>query len=508
MHNPFPIISIFAVCACLMTGLLLAEDAPSPDAEQIEPLFQTVDLDIGEEQTLELTDGTSVRVKLIAVHSERDTVRGAVRKSTVDLEIDGQVISIVSSLYNLPTECGDVQVDCPVTADYVANAGSNYWALDKDARIRIWPKDSPWVRPGTFTYLTPAHRWFASDTQMANDPCYVNACEKPSARSIYYHYGLDTGGAEGRLPVVAATDGIVASVGTECIPQYADDTPVSTRYDVVYVVDQRGWFYRYSHLHTIDESLQPGMSIRQGDPIGLLGKEGGSGGWTHIHFGIDRIQPSGRYGAVEGYAFLRQAYVESHPEETLQAVARPHVLIAPGEKAVLDATRTASHSPDAPGPLAYEWTFTNGETSNEPITRRTYETPGSYSEILKVTDADGNIDYDFAVVQVVPREETGHVIPAIHAVYYPTFDIRPGDAIEFGVRTFNGGVDEGEEVWNFGDGSSPATVKSDGCGSTLNPDGYAWTSHAYEQPGSYLVEVSRTNAHGETATGRLHVLVE
>ena len=33
-----------------------------------------------------------------------------------------------------------------------------------------------------------------------------------------------------------------------------EDTPVSPRYDVVYVLDDRGWYYRYSHLHTISAS--------------------------------------------------------------------------------------------------------------------------------------------------------------------------------------------------------------------------------------------------------------
>ena len=41
-----------------------------------------------------------------------------------------------------------------------------------------------------------------------------------------------------------------------------------------------------------------------GQKLGVLGKEGGSGGWTHLHFDITKRQPSGLWGIEEGYAFL------------------------------------------------------------------------------------------------------------------------------------------------------------------------------------------------------------
>lgn len=59
------------------------------------------------------------------------------------------------------------------------------------------------------------------------------------------------------------------------------------------VLDDRGWYYRYSHLFTIDDAIQPGARVRMGQRLGLLGKEGASGGWAHLHFGIKSRQPSG-----------------------------------------------------------------------------------------------------------------------------------------------------------------------------------------------------------------------
>lgn len=103
---------------------------------------------------------------------------------------------------------------------------------------------------------------------------------------IYYHSGLDIGGSERQVKVFAATDALVVSAGDVVLEGYRDDTPVAARYDVVYLLDNRGWYYRYSHLDRIHDAIRPGRVIDQGTEIGLLGKKGASGGWSHLHFEI------------------------------------------------------------------------------------------------------------------------------------------------------------------------------------------------------------------------------
>ena len=78
-----------------------------------------------------------------------------------------------------------------------------------------------------------------------------------------------------------------------------------------------------------------------GQKIGVLGKEGSSGGWSHLHFDIKSRQPSGKWGIQEGYAFLWEAYRREHRPQLI-AVARPHHLIWAGEKVVLDGSRSWS----------------------------------------------------------------------------------------------------------------------------------------------------------------------
>lgn len=475
---------------------VLAEPARAP----LTPLVRVIDLDIGQSQTIELSNGAAIAVKLVDLNEVRDNIRNAVRRAMVKVEVAGQVVSLVSSTYHLPVTVGDVQIDCPVTQGYTKNSSKeNAWGLTKTARVRLWPADSPLLRPGTFVYPVK-QRWFATDTQMANVPVFVDGGEIPSNKNIYYHYGLDFGGAERLVEVVAATNGLVVSAGTEALPGY-DDTPVHPRYDVIYVRDGRGWFYRYSHLYKIDDAVKPGARVRMGERIGLLGKEGGSGGWSHLHFDIKSRQPSGLWGTLNGYAFIWEAYQNQYQPEII-AVARPHCISWAGESVELDATRSWSRN----GTIAkFEWTFCDGTSATGPKVRRTYDKPGEYNEILKITDARGNVDYDFAVVQILDKAHPDQTPPTIHAAYYPTFGIKPGDEVTFKVRTFR--TTHGHETWNFGDGSPEVTVQSDGNAEVHSPQGYAVTKHTYRKPGVYIASVRRTNERGQQAITHLHIHV-
>ncbi len=477
------------------------------------PLVTVADLNVGESQTVQLHDGSEGTIKLLDLKETRDNICNAVRQAVVKVEVNGQTVSLVSSTYHLPITVAGVQIDCPVTKGYLQRSSKeNPWGLTKDARLRLWPAGSPWIKPGTFVYPVK-QKWFASDTQMANVPVFVDGGEIPGKKNIYYHYGLDFGGAEGLVEVIAATNGLVVSAGLEKLPGY-ENTPVTPRYDVIYILDDRGWFYRYSHLYEIDSSVKPGLHVKMGQKIGILGKEGGSGGWSHLHFDIKCRQPSGMWGIQNGYAFIWQVYQREYQPKII-AVARPHHVAWAGEVVELDATRSWSRY----GKIKkFEWTFCDGTSATGPKVRRTYDKAGEYNEILKVTDASGNIDYDFAVVQIIDKNPANggfksepsvagpdQLPPTIHAAYYPTFDIKPGDEITFKVRSFR--TTYGSEVWDFGDGSPKVTVRSDGNIQVHNPQGYAVTTHRYKKPGHYIATVKRSNEHGHEAITRLHICV-
>jgi len=480
------------------SGTVLAQ--PGAEKPTIEPLMRVVDLNVGQQRAVKLADGKTTTVKLLDLQETRDKLRNAVRQTRVKVELDGRIVTLPSATYHLPITVGRVQIDCPITKGHV-QPGSNPWALDADVRLRLWPAPSPWIRPGTFGY--PAtQRWFASGTLMANE---IGDGERTADKSIYYHWGLDIGGAERMVDVLAATDGEVVAAGEKVLQSARLPSTVNPRYDVVYIRDGRGWYYRYSHLDSIDPSVRVGIRVKLGQKIGILGKEGASGGWSHLHFDVAMPQPSGRYGITDGYAFFWQAYHRKHKTK-LQAVARPHQLTWTGDPVTLDGTR--SWSVDGPEHIvSYEWTFTDKTTAAGQTVQRRYDRPGTYSEILKISDDRGRIDYDFSVVQVVDRKTPNQQAPSLHAAYSPTFNIKAGDEVTFKVRSFRVDRDEGHEEWDFGDGSPPVKVQSDGNASAHAKDGYAVATHRYRQSGHYLVTVQRTNRRGETGFDHLHVLV-
>jgi murein DD-endopeptidase MepM/ murein hydrolase activator NlpD len=471
------------------------------DASPHAPEVRVVDLDAGETAKVVLADGSTADVRVDGTAVEHDSIRGAVRNDVVRVTINGEHVLINSCQYELPRTIGGLQVDCPVTAAYLQNSTVDHWRLKKAVRLRFWPADRPWIEPETLAY--PAHqRWFVNLTQMANEPVYVDGGEAPKNKSIYYHSGLDIGGVEGMTEVIAATDGLVVSSGLDRLPGLAD-SPIDPRYDVVYLRDDRDWYYRYSHMKTIDSSIKPGATVKKGQRIGVLGKEGGSGGWSHLHFEIKARMPSGKWGTQEGYAFLWQAALREQSPEII-AVARPHVFTRAGQTVTLSGARSWARS----GKIAhYVWTFSDGSTTSGESVQRAYRQPGSYSEILQVTDEAGQVDYDFAVVHVVDPDSPAALPPTLHASYYPTTSLGPGDEITFKARTFRVGKDGKQETWDFGDGSPPIHTESDGNAQQLAPDGYAMTTHRYAKPGDYLVRVERANRDGLKATARLHVRV-
>jgi hypothetical protein len=486
----------------MMLGVLVfarASTAAGPAPVQTS-LLRSVDLDMNETQELVLSDGAKARVKLLSLTETRDPLRQAVREALVRVEVNGQILVLTSATYHLPIPIAGVQIDCPITKGPVGHSSQgNAWGLLKDARLRLWPARSPWIEPGTFVYPLK-QAWFAGYTQMANEPSYVDGGEDPAHKKIYYHYGLDFGGAEGMVDVIAATAGRVISSGNDVLPGYKD-SPVKPRYDVVYLLDDRGWYYRYSHLKAIEPAMHPGAPVRLGQKVGTLGKEGGSGGWSHLHFDITSRQASGLWGIQEGYAFLWETYHrESAPP--LLAVARPHHFVYTGDKVRLDGAKSWSAS----GAITrYDWTFTDGSTQTGAVVERTYAQPGEYSEILKITDRRGEVDYDFACVLVIDKVAPEQLPPTLHPAFFPTTDLRAGDAVTFKVRTFR--TTWGSELWDFGDGTEKVSVKSDGNVEQHAPDGYAVTQHRFAKPGDYLVRVERANEWGLKAIGHLHLRI-
>ncbi len=469
------------------------------------------DLAVGESAEVPTADGPR-RLTLLNVIEPRCRARGVIRFPRVEIDLDGERAEIPAALYHMPQPVNGLRVACSVTRGVaeVVSRHMDVYALEKDARLRCWPADGPLLGPQPLTY--PARqRWFATMTQMANERCFVDAGEAPLIQPgayIYHHYGLDIGGHDRAVPVVAAAAGVVVVRGEEQLPDH-DGAGGQTRYDRVVIRDEFDWRYLYSHLDMIAPTIRLGERVEAGDLVGVLGKEGASGGWSHLHFGVCARQPSGRYGQVEAYPLLVEAYLNERPGALL-AVARPHRVAVVGEPVELDGSRSLCDEGDI---AAFQWTLHDGEIVNAPKAVKIYDKEGVYSEMLTVTDARGRTAVDFCPVEILPEDgDPARTPPIIQLTYYPTDDLRPGQPIAFKARTFWGrGFEDnadGQELWDFGDGSQATTCSgAPGRGTACAPVDFAERWHAFERPGRYIVTVRRRGKNGLWATAQTAVEV-
>jgi murein DD-endopeptidase MepM/ murein hydrolase activator NlpD len=462
-----------------------------------DSLRTVIELNKGKSIEAVLSNGARVTVRLIDLVSERDRVCLAVRSSRVKVSINNREVTLTAGTYNLPLTVGDIKIDCPITGDYARDIDGGRWGLHKDARFRLWPADSPQYAPDAFSYPLD-QGMFVSDTQMTNEPAFVDGAENYHRRgAIHYHHGLDFGGAEAMVKVFSVTDGLVVAAADGILSGY-EETPATDIYDLarhdgIAILDDRGWYHCYAHLYRVQTDVVTGKRVKQGQTIGILGKEGGSGGWAHLHYHIMCRQPSGEWGVEDAYPYLWESYLRRF-EPAVVAIARPHKVAVTGETVTLDAGKSKNLSG---GGLLYRWSFSDGTEASGPLQKMVYSRPGTYSEIVRVSDPGGTVDYDFTVVQVNGKDNPDAVPPGIHAAFYPTAGIKPGDSVTFKVRTFE--ARSGVEVWDFGDGSRPVIVKSNG--------GYVETTHRFSGPGDYLVTVNRTGDLGYRATAHLHVRI-
>ena len=114
-----------------------------------------------------------------------------------------------------------------------------------------------------------------------------------------------------------------------------------------------------------------------------------------------------------------------------------------------------------------------------------------YGNKTSETDAAGRVTtYTF--------DPNGHMLTQVLTNF-------TGDPVTFKVRTFR--ADVGNETWDFGDGSPPAKVHSDGNAKPHDPNGYAVTIHRFVKAGHYIVRVEGIGHGGMKATAHLQVRV-
>ena len=374
---------------------LLAVVSVAPPAGQDEaprqPLLRTVDLDRGESQVIELSDGTKARVKLLDVEEDRDGVRSAIREARVKLEVNGQAATLVSANYRLPVTVGGRPDRLPGDQGLLpelrpvrgflgpgqgrpAAALAGGLALDRRRARSSIPSSSAG---------SPAPRRWATSRRSST------AATTPTGRPIYYHSGLDIGGCEGMVDVVSATrrPGRLggrqgpARVRRHPVLQAARITTTSTS------STRRAGSTATRTCKSIDPAIRPGERVKMGQKIGVLGKEGAQRRLVAPalrHQGPAALGQVGHPGGLRlplGGVPARAQAPGSWPWPGRTTWSRP------ARRCVLDGSRSwSAGGQDRPlrVDLRRRHAPRRARASSAPTSGRAV-----YSEILKVTDAAG-----------------------------------------------------------------------------------------------------------------------
>ncbi|MFK7893005.1 MAG: PKD domain-containing protein [Granulosicoccus sp.] len=146
-------------------------------------------------------------------------------------------------------------------------------------------------------------------------------------------------------------------------------------------------------------------------------------------------------------------------------------------------TFDASTSSDSDGVIEdYQWDFGDGNTDTGAIVSHTYQTGGTFTATLTVTDDDGETDSASTAIEVVQAPNVApnaafSTSPATgHAPLVTTLDASASSDSDGSIVSY---------FWNFGDGGTASGEL---------------TSHTYAVAGSYLVVLTVTDSDGAEGT--------
>jgi murein DD-endopeptidase MepM/ murein hydrolase activator NlpD len=277
--------------------------------------WRFVYLDPGESYSFQLKNGAEKRIRLVSVKEYEDPVIHLTRRADVEIEIDGKPISLTCAPYVMPTEVGGVRIQADTTSAWLE--------IPKRVQFSLWDASDPIVDTALFCFPLPGYRLFSHGMQAYNEPVHLGHRDgDPAGQRFYHNYGVDLAGYEGRQKVLSCIDGIVVQTN----PAEGD---LSIR-------DDRGFVLYYGHLDSILPEIKVGTAVKRGQWVGMLGRRGASGNFSHLHVGTFLSKSATAEGHLNRnlnlYPWLVAAYQQESgtnlyaalPEVVRAEVCAPH----------------------------------------------------------------------------------------------------------------------------------------------------------------------------------------
>ena len=429
-------------------------------------------LDPGEETDFTLRSERVVAVRLVAVDEERDSVVGLVRRAKVRVAIDGEEHTLRCAPYVMPTVIGELRIQADTTTAWTE--------LPKRVQFSLWDAVDPIVDPTRFGFPLRDYRLFAHGLQGYNEPVHLGRGDGDPGGAVFPHsYGIDFAGFEGEQDVLACVEGTVLRLLPDAI--------------LVNIIDDQGVIWEYHHLDSIAPHLTVGRRVAKGEKIGVLGRSGPSGNFSHLHVGIhasrEHMEAGNYTRRINYYPWIVEAWRSEYGDGPL-AVAGAHAVARVDQTVRFDA----SGSIPADSPIvSRRWELPDGSTAEGNDAEHVFTTPGIHVVTLRVRDAAGREDFDFRKVKVYSRDEAETLLPALFVTSIPTLNARAGEAVRF--KIWLHGAEEHPFHVDFGDGEARR-----GCAS------FEVIEHVFGAPGRYVVTASAT-VEGIPTTTKQEVVV-
>jgi murein DD-endopeptidase MepM/ murein hydrolase activator NlpD len=430
-------------------------------------------LNIGETISFRLADGRLKGIRLVSVNEERDNVISLIRWAEVRLEVDGETLDLPCGPYVLPIEKDGLRLQVDTT--------SGWLQMGKRVQLSLWDAGDPVVNTSLFGFPLAGYRLFSQGTQSYNEPVHLGEGDgDPTGQRFYHNYGFDMAGFDGRDVVVSPIDGRVISVQPEV--------------GWVAIEDDRGIVIDCGHMDSIQPGIEEGIAVKRGQEVGLVGRKGPSGNYSHLHLGLylsrEDFEKDRSCRNLNLYPWILTAY-EAASGAQLIAVARPHHTAITGEKVVFDGTNSVAFKGKI---VSSRWEFPDGTIGEGPVATKIFSRPGAYSAILRVEDDRGGRDFDICRIRVYSAREPEDILTTLFFTVSPSLGVRLGDSVNF--RGWPQGGDPGPIRLDFGDG----TVCE-------NYEPYSDVEHRYDEPGMYIFTAS-AEKDGRPAMTKLKVVVE